>query len=106
MLSKLNQRAALAAPVFVPDGGGGYSATWQTFATVWAAIEPITGGDVFGPDAEESRVRFRITIDGAEPGNGHGADVDAAVFSAFTPAATDLTTSALNAALVQEAEVG
>jgi SPP1 family predicted phage head-tail adaptor len=62
MLSKLNQRAVLAAPVLVPDGGGGYSATWQTFATVWAAVEALTGADVFGPDAEESRVRFRITI--------------------------------------------
>ena len=62
MLSKLNQRAALAAPVLVPDGAGGYTAIWQTFATVWAAIEPLGGGDVFSPDAEESRVRFRITI--------------------------------------------
>ena len=62
MLSKLNQRAALAAPVLTPDGGGGYSASWTTFANVWAAIEPTSGDDVFGPDADESRTRYRVTV--------------------------------------------
>jgi SPP1 family predicted phage head-tail adaptor len=62
MLSKLNQRAALQALALTPDGGGGYSATWTTFATVWAAIEPVSGNDVFGPDADESRARYRTTI--------------------------------------------
>ena len=62
MLSRLNQRAALQSLALTPDGGGGYSATWQTFATVWATIEPVSGSDVFGPDADESRTRYRITI--------------------------------------------
>ncbi|HEY4113828.1 MAG TPA: phage head closure protein [Rhizomicrobium sp.] len=62
MLSKLNQRVALQSLALTPDGGGGYSATWTTFATVWASIEPLSGNDVFGPDADESRTRYRITI--------------------------------------------
>jgi hypothetical protein len=32
---------------------------------------------VLGPAGDGKSVRFRITIDGAAPGNGHGADVDA-----------------------------
>ena len=62
MLSQLNRRVALEAQTLAPDGGGGYSASWDTIATVWAAIEPFSGADVFGPDASEARVRYRITI--------------------------------------------
>jgi SPP1 family predicted phage head-tail adaptor len=62
MLSKLNQRAALQALALAPDGGGGYSATRTNFATGWAAIEPVSGSDVFGPDADELRTRYRVTI--------------------------------------------
>jgi SPP1 family predicted phage head-tail adaptor len=62
MLSILNRRVALEAQVLTPDGGGGYSANWDTVATMWAAIEPVSGADVFGPDASEARVRYRITI--------------------------------------------
>ena len=62
MLSILNQRATLEAQVLTPDGAGGYSASWETIALVWCAIEPTTGAAVFGPDATESRVRYRIVI--------------------------------------------
>jgi SPP1 family predicted phage head-tail adaptor len=62
MLSQLNRRVTLEAPTLNSDGGGGYSASWNTVATVWAAIEPVSGTDVFGPDATEARVKYRITI--------------------------------------------
>jgi SPP1 family predicted phage head-tail adaptor len=62
MLSQLNRRVALEAQTLTPDGGGGYSAGWNTVATVWAAIEPVSGADVFGPDAPEAQVKFRITV--------------------------------------------
>ena len=62
MLSNLTQRAMIEAQTLVPDGGGGYTTSWTTLATVWAAVEPIGGADVFGPDANESRVRYRITL--------------------------------------------
>jgi SPP1 family predicted phage head-tail adaptor len=62
MLSQLSRRVALEAQTLTPDGGGGYSANWDTIATVWAGIEPIGGADVFGPDASEARVKYRIVI--------------------------------------------
>ena len=62
MLSKLAQRATLEAQTLTPDGAGGYSGSWDAIALVWAAIEPIAGADVYGPDTTESRVRYRITI--------------------------------------------
>ena len=62
MLSTLNRRVTLEAQALAPDGGGGFTASWSTLATVWAAIEPISGADVFGPDASEARVKYRIII--------------------------------------------
>ena len=62
MLSQLNRRVTLEARTLTPDGGGGYSASWDTFAMVWASIECLSGADVFGPDAAEARVRYRVTI--------------------------------------------
>ena len=62
MLSQLNRRVALEAQTLTPDGGGGYSGGWNTVATIWAAIEPVSGADVFGPDASEARVKYRIAI--------------------------------------------
>lgn len=62
MLSTLDRRVTLEAQTLTPDGGGGYSASWNQLATVWAAIEHITGADVFGPDAAEARVKYRVTI--------------------------------------------
>ena len=62
MLSELNQRVTLEQETLVPDGAGGYLATWNVIASIWASIEPLTGSDVFGPDATESRVRYHVTI--------------------------------------------
>lgn len=62
MLSSLNQRAALQANMLAPDGGGGYAGTWQTFALVWVKLTPAGTSDTFGPDARESRARYRITL--------------------------------------------
>ena len=62
MLGTLNQRATLLAPVLTPDGGGGYSESWNAIATIWCGINPQSGDDVFGPDATEQRVRHRVTI--------------------------------------------
>ena len=62
MLSQLNQRVTLEAQTLNPDGAGGYAASWEAIALVWAAIEPTSAADVYGPDATESRVRTRIVI--------------------------------------------
>ena len=62
MIGKLDQRAALQSNVCTPDAGGGYSESWQTFAVVWARLMPAGANDVFGPDARESRTRYRLWL--------------------------------------------
>jgi SPP1 family predicted phage head-tail adaptor len=62
MIGTLNQRALLLANTLTPDGGGGFSDNWEAFASAWVAVEPIGGGDAFGPDRLEARVRHRIAL--------------------------------------------
>jgi SPP1 family predicted phage head-tail adaptor len=62
MLSTLTQRASLLARVLTPDGGGGFSETWQAFADAWIALAPRDATDTVGADRLESRVRHRITL--------------------------------------------
>ena len=62
MIGKLNQRAMLLANTLTPDGGGGFSDSWESFASIWVAVEPISGTDAFGPDRLEARVRHKITL--------------------------------------------
>lgn len=62
MIGELTQHATLQAKTLTPDGGGGYDESWETFGMAWIALAPISGGDVFGPDTVESRIRHRITL--------------------------------------------
>jgi SPP1 family predicted phage head-tail adaptor len=62
MLSSLKQRATLLAKTLVPDGGGGFTESWQTIAAAWVEITPLGASEKFGPDALETRIRHRITL--------------------------------------------
>ena len=62
MIGELNQRAALQARVLTPDGGGGFSESWQSFASVWVAVASIGGNDTVVAEALQSRVRHRIVL--------------------------------------------
>ena len=62
MLSTLNQRATLVARTLTPDGGGGFSESWDAFAAVWIALTPLAATDTAGADRLESRVRHRIAL--------------------------------------------
>ena len=62
MIGELNQRIRILAQTCDPDGGGGYTETWNVIATVWADVEPRIGDNVFVADALQSRVQHRVTI--------------------------------------------
>jgi SPP1 family predicted phage head-tail adaptor len=62
VIGELDQRASLQAKVLTPDGGGGYAESWQTFASVWISVSPMSANDTFGPDVLESRVRHRLAL--------------------------------------------
>jgi SPP1 family predicted phage head-tail adaptor len=62
MLGTLNQRATIAAQTLTPDGGGGYSESWDVVATVWARLEPVSGQDRYTADKLESRARHKLIL--------------------------------------------
>ncbi|HTQ15691.1 MAG TPA: phage head closure protein [Rhizomicrobium sp.] len=61
MFGTLNQRATILARDDAPDGGGGSAESWSATGRVWARLDALSADDAFGPDARESRVRYRVT---------------------------------------------
>jgi len=73
LTSRLKKRVEIENPVETPDGGGGFTITWQNFATVWAEIIPFTASSRNSERSVNSKLEdvgsFRITIrhlDGVE----------------------------------------
>lgn len=62
MLTTLNQRATLLARTLTPDGGGGFGESWEPFARVWIALQPLSATDAVNADHLESRVHHQITL--------------------------------------------
>ena len=62
MLSELNQRATLFARTLTPDTGGGFSESWEAFATTWIALKPRDATDIATADRLESKVRHVVTL--------------------------------------------
>lgn len=62
MIGKLNQRATIQAKTSSSDGGGGFDGGWSDVATVWVFVESVGARNVFGPDRNEQRNRYRLTL--------------------------------------------
>jgi SPP1 family predicted phage head-tail adaptor len=62
MLSILRQRATLLSQTLAPDGGGGFSESWQAVAAVWIKIAPLGVTEIAAADARQARVRHRIVL--------------------------------------------
>jgi SPP1 family predicted phage head-tail adaptor len=60
MFAHLKQRATLLSRVLTPDGGGGFSESWQTVGQAWVRVTPLGSDEKFGPDACETRIRHRL----------------------------------------------
>lgn len=45
-IGELNRRVEIQAPLKTPDGMGGFTITWRTIDTVWAAIKPLRGQEL------------------------------------------------------------
>lgn len=58
----LRQRLVLEQPVAAPDGAGGFIVTWTPVATVWAALAPLSAGELAFADGLKGRVTHRIVL--------------------------------------------
>lgn len=65
MIGDMRHRATLQQQVRTPDGGGGFTETWQDLATVpavYADIVPLSGAEQLRHHQLASTVTHRITI--------------------------------------------
>lgn len=62
MIGAMNRRAALLEKTQTDDGGGGYSESWETIDTVWAALSLKTAAITYGADKAAPKVIAGITI--------------------------------------------
>lgn len=59
---KLRHRVTLQRLLRYIDTAGDTAEDWTTFATVWAAIEPLSAREFVGSQAMQSQVALRVTI--------------------------------------------
>lgn len=58
----LRRQVTLQSPAETTDGTGGFTLSWTNVATVWAAIEPLSGRERMIARKLQSSVTHRITI--------------------------------------------
>lgn len=60
---KLRHRVQIQSPAFTQDTAtGALNESWQTIATVWAEIAPLSAKEFVASQAEASKVATRITV--------------------------------------------
>jgi SPP1 family predicted phage head-tail adaptor len=60
--SRLRHRMVIETPVEVADGAGGVRRTWQSSATVWAAVQPLRAADAPPLALPGQTVTHRVTL--------------------------------------------
>ena len=58
----LNKLITIEAPTLTSDGMGGFSTVFSSIATVYAAIWPVSAGDVIQANASTMVVSHRIRV--------------------------------------------
>lgn len=64
----LSRKLVLERATRVADGMGGHVLTWAALGTLWADIQPGTGGERYAEFVTLSNVAYRITVRGAPQG--------------------------------------
>jgi SPP1 family predicted phage head-tail adaptor len=59
---KMRRRVVLEQPVRTSDGGGGASIAWSPLATLWAAIQPLSGHERPRFESLEATLSHKITV--------------------------------------------
>ena len=60
--SRLNRRVTIQSMSTTQDSYGQPVSTMTTLATVWAAVEPLTGARLFSAKQAQSEITLQITI--------------------------------------------
>jgi SPP1 family predicted phage head-tail adaptor len=60
--SRLKSQLLLEEESLISDGLGGQTSTWNTVATLWAEISPISGKEQLFASQLNSSVRYRLML--------------------------------------------
>jgi len=58
----LRHRVVIEHRTVQPDGAGGQTVTWNDGATVWAAIEPLSGVELLRRDRVSGALTHRVSL--------------------------------------------
>lgn len=61
-IGDLNKRVTVEMPTNAPDGMGGFTITWATHATIWAAVWPVSAKDQVQAGQQTLVITHRIRI--------------------------------------------
>jgi SPP1 family predicted phage head-tail adaptor len=71
MAGALRHRVAIEQVAATGDGYGGRTESWTVLATVWAAVEPLSGREYFQAQQAQAKVTHKVTMryrSGVTPG--------------------------------------
>lgn len=57
---QLRHRLILEQPAFASDGGGGTARSWQTAATLWGAVTPLSPASNVDAEQPGGRIGYRV----------------------------------------------
>jgi len=61
-VGRLRHQVTIIQAVSAPDGAGGLTKTWETLATVWAAVEPLRGREYFAAQQVTAEITHKVTL--------------------------------------------
>jgi SPP1 family predicted phage head-tail adaptor len=61
-IGDLNQRITIQSQTRTSDGMGGWTETWATLATVWAAVWPVSAREILKAGQTSMEITHRIKI--------------------------------------------
>lgn len=59
---ELTERVELQALTRTDDGYGGYTETWAAYATAWALVRPMRGGERARAQAVDAQANYLVVI--------------------------------------------
>lgn len=59
---KMRHRVTIQKLTRTDDGAGGYTETWEDIATVWAAVEPLSGREYYLAQQTQAEVSHKVTM--------------------------------------------
>lgn len=60
--AQLDTRITVQRPETTRDEFGGVVEGWALIASTWAAVEPLTGRELFAAQATQSETTYRLTV--------------------------------------------